>query len=137
MTNGFTVGGEVVSWCTKCKHELGHTIIAIVDNKPKKVKCNTCSGQHNFRAKPSETGKTVKRAGRKRKTPEEIYNEQITRLSGGDLSSARMYRIDESFTVDELINHPKFGVGIVMSIVKINKVETLFKDGSRLLIQNQ
>jgi hypothetical protein len=137
MTNGYTVSGEVVSWCTKCKLELGHTIIAIVDNKPKKVKCNTCNGQHVYRSKPPETGKTTKRAGRKRKTPEEIYNEHITQISGGDLSGARTYRIDGSFAVDELIDHPKFGVGIVMSIVKTNKVETLFKDGPRLLIQNQ
>ena len=137
MTEGYTVGGEVVSWCTKCKIELGHTITAIVDNKPKKVKCNTCNGLHNYRSKPPETGKTTKRAGRKRKTPEEIYNEQITKLSGGDLSGARKYKTDDSFVVDELIDHPKFGVGVVMAIVKVNKVETLFKDGTKLLIQNQ
>ena len=137
MTNDYTVGGEVVSWCTKCKLELGHTIIAMVDNRPKKVKCNTCSGQHIYRLKPSDSGKTVKRGGRKRKTPEEIYHEHIIKISGGDLSGARTYRIDESFIVDELIDHPKFGVGIVTSIVKTNKMETLFKDGPRLLIQNQ
>ncbi len=138
MTDGYAVGGEVVSWCTKCKLELGHTITAIVDNKPKKVKCNTCNGLHNYRSKPPEPGKTtIKRAGRKRKTPEEIYNEHITRLSGGEPAPARKYKTDDSFTVDELIDHPKFGVGVVTAIVKINKVETLFKDGTRLLIQNQ
>jgi len=137
MTDEYTAGGEVVSWCTKCKLELGHTIVAIVDNKPKKVKCNTCNSQHNYRSKPSESGKTARRAGRKRMTPEETYQEHIIRLSGGDLSSARKYRIDEHFSVDELIDHPKFGVGVVIAIVKVNKVETLFKDGPRLLIQNQ
>jgi hypothetical protein len=137
MTDGYTVGGEVVSWCTKCKLELGHTITAIVDNKPKKVKCNTCNGLHNYRSQPPETGKTVKRAGRKRKTPEETYNEHITKLSGGDLSGAKKYSIDGNFIVDQLIDHPKFGVGVVMAIVKVNKVETLFKDGTKLLIQNQ
>ncbi len=138
MMNGNSVGGEVVSWCTKCKLELGHTIIAIVDNKPKKVKCNTCNGQHNYRSAPAGPGKTTaKRAGRKRKTPEEIYNEHITRLSKGDIPVTRKYRIDEKFTVDDLVDHPKFGVGVVMAIVKTNKIETLFKDGPRLLIQNQ
>lgn len=137
MSNGYTVSEEIVSWCTKCKLELGHTIIAIVDNKPKKVKCNTCSGQHIYRSEPPESGKTTKRAGRKRKTPEEIYSEHITRLFEGDLSSARKYKINESFFIDELIDHPKFGVGVVIAIVKLNKVETLFKDGPKLLIQNQ
>ena len=64
-------------------------------------------------------------------------NEQITKLSGGDLSGARKYKTDDSFVVDELIDHPKFGVGVVLAIVKVNKVETLFKEGTKLLIQNQ
>ncbi|UCH80570.1 MAG: hypothetical protein JSW20_12650 [Nitrospiraceae bacterium] len=138
MTNGYSVGGDVVSWCTKCKLELGHTIIAIVDNKPVKVKCNTCNGQHNYRSAPAEQKKsTAKRAGRKRKTPEEIYNEHVTRLSSENVPVARKYRINDNFTVDDLIDHPKFGIGVVMAIVKTNKIETLFKDGPRLLIQNQ
>jgi hypothetical protein len=137
MTNGYAVGEEVVSWCTKCKLELGHTIVAIVDNRPKKVKCNTCNGQHNYYSGPPVPGEKVRRAGRKRKTPEDIFNEHLMRLSGGDVSGARKYRIGESFAVDDLIEHPKFGIGIVMSIVKANKIETLFKEGARLLIQNQ
>ena len=54
MTDNYSTGGYVDAWCTKCKMELGHTIIAMVDNMPKRVQCNTCGGKHNFRTGPSE-----------------------------------------------------------------------------------
>jgi hypothetical protein len=58
MINSYSVGGDIDAWCTKCKLELGHTITALVDNLPKKVKCNTCSAQHIFRAKPFKRSRT-------------------------------------------------------------------------------
>ncbi len=63
MTDNYSVGGDVNAWCSKCKMELAHTIIAMVDELPKKVQCNTCSGKHNYRLKP-----VVKSAGKVRKT---------------------------------------------------------------------
>ncbi len=137
MTISYSVSDEVEAWCTKCKLELAHTIVAIVDNLPKKVKCNTCAGQHNYKLKPAE--KTVKkpRAKRASRSPEIKYNEHIERISGGDLSNAKKYSIQSSFGVDDIIDHPKFGSGVVLSIVKTNKVEVLFKEGAKLLIQNQ
>ncbi len=138
MTKNYSVSDEVEAWCTKCKLELAHTIVAVVDNLPKKVKCNTCSGQHNYKLKPAEKAKsTTKRAVRKSRSPEVQYNEHVERISGGDTSNAKKYTISGSFGVDDIIDHSKFGTGVVLSIVKTNKVEVLFKEGSRLLIQNQ
>ena len=138
MPNNYSVSDEIEAWCTKCKLELAHTIVAIVDNLPKKVKCNTCNGRHNYRLKPAEKSRsTIKRAVRKPRSPEAQYNELAEKISGGDLSNAKKYTINGSFGVDDIIDHPKFGTGLVVSIIKTNKVEVLFKDGSRLLIQNQ
>ena len=138
MTNNYSTGGYIEAWCTKCKMELGHTIIAMVDNLPKKVKCNTCDGKHNYRTKPSERSRTKpKITTRKRKSKEATYEEYISRLTGGDLSGAKKYNISGCFEKDEIIDHSKFGIGVVLSIIKINKMEILFKDGPRLLIQNQ
>jgi hypothetical protein len=138
MVKSYSVGEDVEAWCTKCRLELDHTIIAIVDNLPKRVECNTCRGKHNFRTKPSGAGRTkTKSPGRKVKSLEAKYNEHLSRLTDGDLSTAKKYSISGTFKKDEIIDHSKFGIGIVLSIVKTNKVETLFKDGPRLLIQNQ
>ena len=35
-------GGEVDCFCTRCKMVLAHTILAMVGDRPARVKCNTC-----------------------------------------------------------------------------------------------
>ena len=138
MINNYSAGGYIEAWCTKCRLELGHTIIAMVDNFPKRVKCNTCNGQHNLRAKPSEKNQTkLKNSTRKTKSQKNNYDEYISRLAGYDLSNAKKYSMKGNFEKDETIDHPNFGVGIVLSIIQINKIEVLFKDGPKLIIQNQ
>ncbi len=138
MVKSYSVGEDIDAWCTKCRLELDHTITAIVDNLPKRVECNTCKGKHNFRTKPAGASRTkTKSPGRKAKSLEAMYNEHLSRLTDGDLSNAKKYSINGTFKKDEIIDHSRFGIGIVLSIVKTNKVETLFKDGPKLLIQNQ
>ncbi len=138
MINNYTVSGEIEAWCTKCKLELAHTIVAIVDNLPKKVKCNTCNGQHNFRARQPDKSSTKSiKTPRKMKAKEATYEEYISRLSGDDVSKSKKYSIQGSFKKDEIVDHSKFGIGVVLSVIKLNKIEILFKDGPKLLIQNQ
>ncbi|HBH61845.1 MAG TPA: hypothetical protein DDX85_08930 [Nitrospiraceae bacterium] len=138
MNDNYVAGGYIEAWCTKCKLELGHTIIAMVDNVPKKVKCNTCDGQHNYRAKPSEINRTkLKNSVRKTRSKGAIYEEYISRLTGGDLSKARKYSFKENYQKDEILDHSTFGVGVVLSVIQANKMEILFKDGTKLLSQNQ
>ncbi len=137
MTDKYSVGGDVNAWCTKCKLELAHTIIALVDELPKKVKCNTCNAKHNYRLKPvvKSTGK-VRKTTRKTKSglsDLEIYE---SHLAGADLSKATKYKMESSFTQDEIIDHPSFGSGIVVSVVDSKKIEILFKDGPRMMVQN-
>ncbi|RJR15411.1 MAG: hypothetical protein C4581_12135 [Nitrospiraceae bacterium] len=138
MNANYEAGGYIEAWCTKCKLELGHTIVAMVDNIPRKVKCNTCEGQHMYRAKPSETNRTkLKNPARKPRAKGAIYEEYLSRLTGGDLSRARKYSFKENYKKDEILDHPTFGVGVVLSVIQTNKMEILFKDGTKLLSQNQ
>lgn len=138
MTDNYTTGGYIEALCTKCKLELGHTIIAMLDNVPQRVKCNTCNGEHNYRNKPSVKTRTRSAAdGRKTKCRKADYDEQISVLTGGDLSNARKYSMEDNFKKDEIIDHPAFGIGIVLSVIQNDKMEILFKDGPRMLIQNR
>ncbi len=136
--NNYSAGDSIDAWCTKCKLELSHTIIAMMNNVPKRVQCNTCNGHHNYRAKPS--GKSPPQSNtstRKTRSPEAEYNEYMSRFLGVDPSHATQYNIRGNFREDELIDHPTFGIGIVLSIIQINKIEILFKAGHKLLVQNQ
>jgi len=138
MIDNYTTGGYIESWCTKCELDLGHTIIAMVDNLPKRVKCNTCNGEHNYRTKPSEKSRTKSKSPSRKARAQEInYNELISRLTDSGFSNAKKYSTNGNFEKDEIIDHSQFGIGIVLSIIQINKIEILFKDGPKLLIQNR
>ncbi|RJQ19885.1 MAG: hypothetical protein C4560_05790 [Nitrospiraceae bacterium] len=137
MLNNYSAGGYIAAWCTKCRLELGHTIIAMLDNSPKRVKCNTCNGEHNFRTSPSEKKQAKpEHSAKKTKSQKTNYNEYMIRLTSCNLSTAKKYSIKGNFGKDDLIDHPAFGIGIVLSVIQINKIKIFFKDGPRLLIQN-
>ena len=136
MTNNYSVGGEVVAWCTKCKLELAHTIVAMVENLPKRVECNTCHGKHNYKLKPATRRTTTKKTTRKRITPEGTYTECLERLTGGAPYNTINYKISDNFEKDNIIEHSKFGTGIVLAVLQPKKIEVLFKEGSKLLAQN-
>jgi hypothetical protein len=137
MTNDHSVGGYIDAWCTKCKLELGHIIVAMVDDLPKKVKCNTCQGQHNYKAKPAERSRT-KAAGtaKKRKAKESTYETYLALLKESDVANVKKYGMKDNFEKDQVIDHSRFGTGIVTAVINPNKIEILFKDGTKLLGQN-
>src|SRR5580698_4499545 len=63
MAKPLKAGGEVDSWCTKCRLFLNHRIIAMLGAKPARVECSTCGSHHNFRAAaPGEKPETSARS---------------------------------------------------------------------------
>jgi hypothetical protein len=42
-------GDDVGAYCTRCKMDLTHTILAMADeHTPERVRCNTCGSEHRF-----------------------------------------------------------------------------------------
>ena len=155
MVKALKAGGEVDSWCTKCKLVLNHRIIAMVGTTPVRVECSTCKSHHNFRAKaPGEkasasTGGTgVTRASgaassagpRSTRGPTKAQQLVMDRertweksVSGRGVNEFRPYRVSEIFDEGDLVRHSKFGDGIVTRLLEGKKVEILFKDDARTL----
>jgi len=133
MSRQYEAGDNIISWCTKCKLILDHTVVALVEELPKKVKCNTCNGRHIFRAE-EPVKKTKAKSTRKPKvTPYEAFRAE---LSEEDLSHARKYVIKGNFKKDQVIEHTRFGIGLVSSVILKTRIEVLFEEGEKLLIQN-
>src|SRR5512143_1569087 len=89
-------GSTVDGWCTKCKLVLAHTIEAMVDGKITRVHCNTCRGQHAYRADAPGSSAKPAAAGRKsapRKTADAApkRSEYETLLRGRTAAAARTY----------------------------------------------
>jgi hypothetical protein len=136
MATHLLVGGDIDAQCTKCRMLLGHTILAMVGDKPARVRCNTCQGEHNFHAPEKPAGATVVAAKKKRKAasparPSVTSWEAL--VVGRDLSRPRRYSAKEQFAVDDVLDHPVFGLGIVRD-QRHDKIEVAFQGGPRTLV---
>lgn len=141
------VGGEVDSFCTKCGMALAHTIIAMVEGRPVKVECNTCHAVHRFRGEaPGASSKRTPSngtAGRRpgatarpaRERPTTISFDEV--LRGKNLAMAQRYSPRGSYQLDQVIEHPTFGIGWVSAIRDASKVEVTFRGDVKVLVQGK
>lgn len=156
MSKPLRAGGEVDSWCTKCKLVLNHRVIAMVGGTPVRVECSTCGSHHNFRARapgekaPPKEGVTTRSSASSSAGPRSTRGSSLTKamqaaaerekswekaVSGKAVNDFKAYRVDQIFSEGDLIRHKKFGDGIVTRILDPKKVEILFKDEARTLAQ--
>ncbi len=154
-TKKLAPGREVDSWCTKCKLDLAHLIIAMVGDTPKRVECRTCGSAHNYRRPKSEpaaqktkaskppaagpskakstAGERAMAAARAEQDRERTW-EKLT--SGHAPTDFRPYRPTSAYEVGHLLRHPKFGDGYIIKVFDRNKMEAMFRDGPRTLAQS-
>jgi hypothetical protein len=158
-------GGEIDAYCTKCRLDLTHRIIAMVGDVVKKVECKTCNSHHLYRRPKTERdaaharmaqraedrkvaaasgssggsggGTRAAREERSARAEREQTNAWEHAIAGQPTSAFKAYRISLSFGTGELIRHPKFGDGVVQRVIDQGKVEILFKDGPRTMAQGQ
>jgi len=130
-----SAGDTVESRCTKCRTIMNHTIVAMVSGQPGRVQCNTCKGTHNYRKPAAE--KTAKALAAPRKmTTRKVDPDPATweALALNDQTGhAATYSFQGIYKLEEIVNHPLFGLGQVTRLVPPNKVEILFRDGRKLL----
>jgi hypothetical protein len=139
MATALKVGGDIDASCTRCKMTLGHTILAMVDGKPVRVRCNTCQGEHNYRGTagaPPKKGSWEPREVRERRAMKPTVTSWEALLSGKDLARARKYSAKETFAPEEVIQHPTFGVGLVQE-VRGDKIQVAFKADVKTLVHGK
>jgi hypothetical protein len=132
-----SAGDYIASKCSKCGQETNHTIVAMVEDVPVKVQCNTCNGTHKYR-KPAAAKKTAaakKPAARRTKAdPQAAERQQWQELEPSfNASAAVAYSMDATFKLRALINHPTFGLGQVQEFPGTRKMLVLFADGTKVL----
>ena len=44
------VGGDTLCYCSRCKMELAHVIVSMLDGHPAKVMCKTCHSPHKYKS---------------------------------------------------------------------------------------
>ncbi|MEW6140963.1 MAG: hypothetical protein AB1733_22295 [Thermodesulfobacteriota bacterium] len=151
MVRGYTgPGDDVEAWCTRCRMNLNHRVIAVVGKEIKRVHCLTCGGDHRYippkYEKEQKSERRAIRVGsggeRSRKsvdrTAERAAGEwnTIMKDSPPDLIP-RPYNIKESYRIGELIEHPTLGTGKVLDVLGSQRIQAIFKEGRKVLVCNR
>lgn len=126
----YAAGGNVVSYCTKCKLSQNHTIIAMEGDAIAKVECLVCHSRHKFRTAPAVKKTSVRRsrATAAQKAPAITWEEALKAARGKELA----YSMAAKFKVGDIVIHDRFGKGVVLRLYQ-NKCDVLFQDRERLM----
>jgi hypothetical protein len=138
-------GSEVDAWCTKCRLDLGHRVVAEVHGRPKRVICMTCGSEHNFRSPRGQSGSaaTRTRKGGSRATQKtdrlnrkegERLRDWRERVSDRTQDAFATYSPDQTYTRDQLLYHRKFGAGYVVGLLEGGKLSVMFQEGKKILV---
>jgi hypothetical protein len=144
------VGGEVDAFCTRCKLTLAHTILAMVGTKIARVRCNTCGGDHAYRSAPGTTDRPTPAArssassasssrtsaGSRAEKAEKVVISFEEQLAGKDIANAAKYSPKDTYQLDQVIQHPTFGLGLVTA-VRGDKVDITFKAETKTLVHGR
>jgi hypothetical protein len=133
--------------------DLSHRVVAMVGGKPKRVECQTCHSQHNYRAPKNATAATSSKkagasktktgkAGKSSKStsspkPSRILHDWEVHLAGKDPGAFRAYSIAARFDRDELIRHKTFGDGCVLEVLQDQKINVIFREGIKVLVHGR
>ena len=132
------VAKDVVAYCVSCKMDLAHTVVAMDGETVKRVVCNTCNKEHIYRApKGAKTPTPKKKTVRKKRTkkivaPDVLWEKAMKSVQ--DLPS-NLYTLDGSFESGEKIDHKTFGLGLITKLIQPNKMEVIFKEGTKIMIR--
>jgi hypothetical protein len=125
------IGDEVEFYCGRCRLDRTHRVVAQdPDGTIRKVICAMCNTYRAYRPPKESTARSNKpRAAR-------TTTASAPRIEDFGIPS-RTYNIKDNYQIGEVLQHTSFGVGKVVAIRDINKIEVKFSDGVKVLLQNK
>jgi len=134
-----SVGKEVLSYCGKCKLTLAHTIVTMkATGALGKCECRTCKATHVYKdpSKVKASRVKAKTGTKKQSTQESISNLWLEAVNNASTKSQK-YAPKEKFCVKDIIDHAKFGPGVVERLIDNDKIEVIFRHEIKTLIHNR
>ena len=125
------VASNFYFWCAKCEEDRYHKVLTHPTKTSAKLECEVCKKKSTF--KLADTKKKVTRPRKKAKSVEDTWMELKNK---SDVSKAEPYSMKKKFKSDALIDHPKFGLGVVTEVTGLAILVT-FQDGERSLVHNR
>lgn len=125
--------------CKKCGVERFFIVVAHTSPTSAKVKCEVCGAQKTYKlpsAKKAASGAPKKPRVTKAAAAKASHADEYEKLTASSAGDAQAYSMKNAFTLQQKVNHPKFGVGFVRAVMP-EKIEVLFADEVRLLVHNR
>lgn len=142
-----SVGKEVLSYCTSCKMDLNHVIIAMEESKIAKVQCLTCKKEHLFREPKGSKSASAKKRKKSTDSSQEGEASVSSESSAHSIelewqrlmelhqaSAVKPYTMKAQFQLGDRLNHSSFGEGIVSKLIYPNKLEVIFRTDIKVMI---
>ncbi len=137
------VGGEVDAWCGPCDGLTTHHIIAMVDQTPKQVVCQSCGGRHGFRTTPArksaaESAKpaTPKESEAVRKAEQKAEELRALGREVAETTQVRVFDARDRYKVGEVISHKEYGRGKVETVLRSSMLVRFPNGGLKSLMLN-
>ncbi len=133
------VGDEIEAMCGTCKAATVHNVEVIKDGKVTKVLCKSCHNSHKYR-KPVEEGeaKPKKKATKAKKPTKTKEQRKWSRVMGKvEGTEPQSYDMSEKYEEQNVIDHSKFGVGVITEVIDPTKISVVFEEGVKTLVHNR
>ena len=133
-----SVAKETLAFCTSCKMDLNHVIVAMKGDRIAKVQCLTCKKEHVYRSPKGATEPAPKTTRSRKSSTEEAHHsieaEWEKLMASHKDQPVKPYSTKGAFELGDKLNHPSFGDGIVGKLIYPNKLEVIFRSDIKVLI---
>lgn len=143
MTELPAVASSYYCRCSKCGLDRYHKVVTHTNETTVRLKCEVCgkTGNHNLEVKK---GSSSQKAKSPRATSTKALSakasahaaEYETFKSNMNAEEALAYNMKTTFKAAQVLQHPKFGLGLIRS-VQGDKIEVFFEDEIRLLVHGR
>ena len=137
MVSSVTVGAETLAYCTSCKMDLNHVVVAMKGDRIAKVQCFTCKKEHVYRSPKGATQPAPKKSKKAAETDDanhSIEAEWEKLMNSHRDHPMKNYTMKGHFGLGDKLSHPTFGDGIVGKLIYPNKLEVIFRTDVKILI---
>ena len=140
------VGDEIEAMCGKCKDATVHVVESIKNDKVTKVMCKSCHSSHRYRKPEDATAKTKtkKSTTKTKKKPvspktkaQRKWTRLVNKVEGDGEEVPKDYEMSDSYEHHDVIQHDKFGKGVVVDVIDPTKISVVFEEGEKRLVHNK
>ncbi len=136
VSRSTSVATEALAYCTSCKMDLNHVIVAMKGERIAKVQCCTCKKEHVYRTPKGVNEPKLARGARAEavETAHSIEIEWEKLMNAHRSLPFKAYQVKGLFDLGDKLTHSSFGEGIVSKLIYPNKLEVIFRNDIKILI---